>query len=100
MLEYAVASEDFIRAELTDLELIPNAMEKLRLVYPNVLELAYVTREQNRHPAAATEAAHVPEQSLKELLLEFYQNVYHYDLSEKPEQLVLLEKLLEEEELA
>ena len=100
LLEYAVASEDFIRAELTDLELIPNAMEKLRLVYPNVLELAYVTREQNRHPAAATEAAHVPEQSLKELLLEFYQNVYHYDLSEKPEQLVLLEKLLEEEELA
>ncbi|MDO4156948.1 MAG: exonuclease SbcCD subunit D [Oscillospiraceae bacterium] len=100
LLEYAVTSEDFIRAELTDLELIPNAMEKLRLVYPNVLELAYVTREQNRHPAAATEAAHVPEQSLKELLLEFYQNVYHYDLSERPEQLVLLEKLLEEEELA
>lgn len=100
LLEYAVSSEDFIRAELTDLELIPNAIEKLRAVYPNLLELAYVEREQNRQPAAATEAAHVPEQSLMELLVEFYQNVYHYDLLEKPEQFALLEKLLEEEELA
>lgn len=100
LLEHAVSSEDFIRAELTDLELIPNAIEKLRAVYPNLLELAYVEREQNRQPAAATEAAHVPEQSLMELLVEFYQNVYHYDLLEKPEQFALLEKLLEEEELA
>ena len=100
LLEHAVPSEDFIRAELTDLELIPNAIEKLRAVYPNLLELAYVEREQNRQPAAATEAAHVPEQSLMELLVEFYQNVYHYDLLEKPEQFALLERLLEEEELA
>lgn len=100
LLEHAVPSEDFIRAELTDLELIPNAIEKLRAVYPNLLELAYVEREQNRQPAAATEAAHVPEQSLMELLVEFYQNVYHYDLLEKPEQFALLGKLLEEEELA
>ena len=39
LLEHATPSEDFIRAELTDLELIPNAIEKLRVVYPNTLEL-------------------------------------------------------------
>ena len=98
LLEHATPSEDFIRAELTDLELIPNAIEKLRVVYPNTLELSYVERERLRQPAAATEAVHVEEQSLLDLVTEFYENVYHYPLREHPEELALMTELVEEEQ--
>ena len=98
LLKYATPSEDFIRAELTDLELIPNAIEKLRVVYPNTLELSYIERERLRQPAAATEAVHVEEQSLLDLVTEFYENVYHYPLREHPEELALMTELVEEEQ--
>ena len=98
LLEHATPSEDFIRAELTDLELIPNAIEKLRVVYPNTLELSYVERERLRQPAAATEAVHVEEQSLLDLVTEFYENVYHYPLREHPEEMALMTELVEEEQ--
>ena len=98
LLEHATPSEDFIRAELTDLELIPNAIEKLRVVYPNTLELSYIERERLRQPAAATEAVHVEEQSLLDLVTEFYENVYHYPLREHPEELALMTELVEEEQ--
>ena len=84
LLKYATPSEDFIRAELTDLELIPNAIEKLRVVYPNTLELSYVV--------------HVEEQSLLDLVTEFYENVYHYPLREHPEEMALMTELVEEEQ--
>ena len=98
LLKYATPSEDFIRAELTDLELIPNAIEKLRVVYPNTLELSYIERERLRQPAAATEAVHVEEQSLLDLVTEFYENVYHYPLREHPEEMALMTELVEEEQ--
>lgn len=98
LLEHATPSEDFIRAELTDLELIPNAIEKLRVVYPNTLELSYIERERLRQPAAATEAVHVEEQSLLDLVTEFYENVYHYPLREHPEEMALMTELVEEEQ--
>lgn len=98
ILEHATPSDDFIRAELTDLELIPNAIEKLRVVYPNTLELSYVERERLRQPAAATEAVHVEEQSLLDLVTEFYEQVYHYPLREHPEALALMTELIEEEQ--
>ncbi|MFR4475786.1 MAG: exonuclease SbcCD subunit D C-terminal domain-containing protein [Ruminococcus callidus] len=37
-------SADWIRAELTDETLVPYAMERLRAVYPNVLELEFRSR--------------------------------------------------------
>ena len=98
LLEHATPSEDFIRAELTDLELIPNAIEKLRVVYPNTLELSYIERERLRQPAAATKAVHVEEQSLLDLVTEFYENVYHYPLREHPEEMALMTELVEEEQ--
>ena len=80
------------------MELIPNAIEKLRVVYPNTLELSYVERERLRQPAAATEAVHVEEQSLLDLVTEFYENVYHYPLREHPEEKALKTELIAEEQ--
>lgn len=54
--------------------------------------------ERLRQPAAATEAVHVEEQSLLDLVTEFYENVYHYPLREHPEELALMTELVEEEQ--
>ena len=45
--------------ELTDEKVVPYAIERLRTVYPNVLEMVYLKQEE-RTPAVRTEAAAVP----------------------------------------
>ena len=63
LLEHAEPSDDWIRAELTDKELIPYALERLRMSYPNVMELVYLYQEE-QIAASNTEVKLVPEQSL------------------------------------
>ncbi|MFR4393561.1 MAG: exonuclease SbcCD subunit D C-terminal domain-containing protein [Ruminococcus callidus] len=54
LLTYAQPSADWIRAELTDETLVPYAMERLRAVYPNVLELEFLSQSE-RIAAGTTE---------------------------------------------
>ena len=41
LLDSSQKSEDYIRAVLTDEEDVPEAMGKLRVIYPNIMELTY-----------------------------------------------------------
>ena len=52
LLTYAQPSADWIRAELTDETLVPYAMERLRAVYPNVLELEFFRSRSASLPAS------------------------------------------------
>ena len=97
MLEHAEPSEDWIRAELTDRELIPYALERLRMSYPNVMELVYLYQEE-QIAASNTEVKLVPEQSLVELLDGFLDSVYQYQLEEEPEAYQLMEEICKEAE--
>ena len=97
LLEHAEPSEDWIRAELTDGELIPYALERLRMSYPNVMELVYLYQEE-QIAASNTEVKLVPEQSLVELLGGFLDSVYQYQLEEEPEAYQLMEEICKEAE--
>ena len=97
LLEHAEPSEDWIRAELTDRELIPYALERLRMFYPNVMELVYLYQEE-QIAASNTEVKLVPEQSLVELLGGFLDSVYQYQLEEEPEAYQLMEEICKEAE--
>lgn len=97
LLEHAEPSEDWIRAELTDKELIPYALERLRMSYPNVMELVYLYQEE-QIAASNTEVKLVPEQSLVELLGGFLDSVYQYQLEEEPEAYQLMEEICKEAE--
>lgn len=97
LLEHAEPSEDWIRAELTDRELIPYALERLRMSYPNVMELVYLYQEE-QIAASNTEVKLVPEQSLVELLGGFLDSVYQYQLEEEPEAYQLMEEICKEAE--
>lgn len=97
LLEHAEPSEDWIRAELTDKELIPYALERLRMSYPNIMELMYLYQEE-QIAASNTEVKLVPEQSLVELLDGFLDSVYQYQLEEEPEAYQLMEEICKEAE--
>lgn len=79
LIGHAEKSEDLIRAELTDEEVVPYALEKLRVYYPNLLELCYIWQTE-RSAASATETSDIESKSLAELLDEFFRNVYQYEL--------------------
>lgn len=95
LLRCAEPSEDWIRVELTDEKVVPYAIERLRTVYPNVLEMVYLKQEE-RTPAVRTEAAAVPTKTLLELLETFYQDVCQYPIAEDPEAEALLKDICEE----
>lgn len=90
-------SEDYLHVILTDEEEIPNAMDKLRTVFPNIMKLDYDnTRTRSNGKILGADA---PEKrSPFELLAEFYELQNGKPLSEEQKQFSkeLIEKIWEE----
>lgn len=86
---------DFYHLTLTDEEDVPDAVQKLRSVYKNLLQLEY-DNKRTRMDNAIEGAEHVVEKSPLELMEEFYQLQNNQALSEK--QRAYLQDLLEKEE--
>lgn len=79
--------EDYFHITLTDEEDIPDAMNKLRVIYPNVMKLAYDnTRTRNNNQI--TGAAHVEQKTPLELFSEFYQLQNNKEFSKEQKELV------------
>lgn len=86
---------DFYHLTLTDEEDVPDAVQKLRSVYKNLLQLEY-DNKRTRTDNAIEGAERVVEKSPLELMEEFYQLQNNQVLSEK--QRAYLQGLLEKEE--
>ena len=86
---------DFYHLTLTDEEDVPDAVQKLRAVYKNLLQLEY-DNKRTRTDNAIEGAERVVEKSPLELMEEFYQLQNNQALSEK--QRAYLQGLLEKEE--
>lgn len=86
---------DFYRLTLTDEEDVPDAVQKLRSVYKNLLQLEY-DNKRTRTDNAIEGAERVVEKLPLELMEEFYQLQNNQALSEK--QRAYLQGLLEKEE--
>lgn len=86
---------DFYHLTLTDEEDVPDAVQKLRSVYKNLLQLEY-DNKRTRTDNAIEGAERVVEKSPLELMEEFYQLQNNQALSEK--QRAYLQSLLEKEE--
>lgn len=86
---------DFYHLTLTDEEYVPDAVQKLRSVYKNLLQLEY-DNKRTRTDNAIEGAERVVEKSPLELMEEFYQLQNNQALSEK--QRAYLQSLLEKEE--
>lgn len=86
-------TEDYIEAVLTDEEEIPGAVQKLRIVYPNLMHLEYDNRR-TRESREISGADPLGEKTELELFGEFYELQNNQPMSEA--QTAFTEKLLRE----
>ncbi|MEY8496015.1 exonuclease SbcCD subunit D [Lachnospiraceae bacterium 29-91] len=79
--------EDYVQITLTDEEDIPDGLQKLRVIYPNLMRLEYDNRR-TRESGDVNGACRVEEKSELELFGEFYELQNNQVMSEKQEAFV------------
>lgn len=84
--------EDYLHITLTDEEDVPNAMGKLRTIYPNIMKLSYDNKRTRESKDILPDVA-VGEKSPLVLFKEFYALQNNDDLSESQE--ILVKSLIE-----
>ncbi len=91
-------SEDYYRVILTDEEDIPDALNDLRKVYPNLMRLDY-DNTRTRHQAVLDNIEDLEDKSPEELFEEFYQKQNGTVLNEEQRKYLagLIEEIWEEE---
>lgn len=90
--------EDYLHITLTDEEDIPDAIRKLRVIYPNLMKLDY-DNQRTRYHLQLVETEAIEQKSPAELFMEFYekQNNQPMSLEQKEYTMQLIEKIWEEE---
>lgn len=86
------STEDYILITLTDEEDIPDGMQKLRAIYPNLMRLEYDNRRTRENQEI--EAESMEEKTEMEMFEEFYERQNNQPMSE--EQRRFAEKLIQE----
>lgn len=84
--------EDYVQITLTDEEDIPDGMQRLRTVYPNLMRLVY-DNSRTREDRTVEAVGQVEERSEMELFGEFYEMQNNQPMS--GEQAAFIEKLIE-----
>ena len=91
-------TDDYLHITLTDEEDIPDAIGKLRCIYPNIMKLSY---DNLRTRAARTVrgTAEVEEKSPMELLREFYELQNNQPMTDEQEEIArgMMEEIWEYE---
>lgn len=82
-------SEDYIRAVLTDEGELMDPMNKLRTVYPNVLELVRENRDRAAGEARTSAGEGYKHKTKMELFRSFYENIQGEELTEDMEEVML-----------
>ncbi len=89
--------EDYMHITLTDEEDIPDAIGKLRVIYPNLMKLDY-DNKRTRSSSSVGSAENVENKSPLELFSEFYEKQNNQPMSEEQERFMneLIEKIWED----
>lgn len=80
-------TEDYVQITLTDEEDVPDGLQKLRVIYPNLMRLEY-DNTRTRESGDVTGACEVERKSAPELFEEFYELQNNQPMSEKQEAFV------------
>lgn len=91
-------TEDYIHITLTDEEDIPDAVNKLRIIYPNLMKLSY-DNKRTRTNGLVGDAENAEEKSPLQLFSEFYEKQNNQPLSEEQNRFIssLIEEIWEGE---
>ena len=89
-------TEDYLHITLTDEEDIPDALTKLRVIYPNIMKLDY-DNTRTRTNQEMQEIEHIENRSPAELFGEFYKQQNNKELNEEQTKFLngLIEKIWE-----
>ena len=92
-------TEDYLHVTLTDEEDVPDAIGKLRTIYPNIMKLDY-DNMRTRSNMEISGAAEVETKTPMELLMEFYELQNNQPMKEEQEVIAseMMEKIWEGEE--
>ena len=93
-------TEDYLQITLTDEEDIPDGMQKLRVIYPNLMWLQY-DNKRTRESRVVEGAGDVERKSELELFEEFYEIQNNQPMSEKQQEFAgrLIRTILEEKDV-
>ncbi len=80
-------TDDYIHAVLTDEEDVPDAISKLRIIYPNLMKLTY-DNKRTRENKVIDGAVDVESKSPIELFEEFYEMQNNQEMNEEQKELV------------
>lgn len=86
-----IETKDYMRIILTDEEMIPDAIGKLRLVYPNLMKVQYDNKRTQGHVQLGVMRG-LEHKSPLELFMKFYEKQNNQPMSEEQEEFV--EKLI------
>ena len=89
--------EDYIQVTLTDEDDVPDGLQKLRVIYPNIMQLLY-DNQRTRASSQIDAVQDVEEKTELELFREFYELQNNQPMSEKQKEfsLRLMEKIWED----
>lgn len=86
-------TQDYVQITLTDEEDIPDGLQKLRVIYPNLMRLEY-DNNRTRHSRVVERAEEIEQKTELELFAEFYEMQNNQPMSE--EQSAFVTRLIEE----
>lgn len=93
--DYQNIDEDYVYVTLTDKDIIPNAMQRIRVKYPNAISLRYKdTIDIKTDDFAAS--SDFKEKNIKDQFTEFYEKITQSELSDY--EMEILESMIGEEE--
>ena len=81
------AVDDYLYITLTDEQDVPDALARLRVIYPNIMQLEYDNRRTRENPEL-TAAEAVEQKSEMELFMEFYELQNNQPMSQIQEEFV------------
>ena len=92
-------TEDYLQITLTDEEDIPDGMQKLRIIYPNLMQLQY-DNKRTRESRLPEEIGRVEQKSELELFMDFYEWQNNQPMSEEQTELAkaIIERIKEHRE--
>lgn len=89
-------TQDYVSITLTDEDYIINAIDKLRAVYPNILNLSFENSRTKTFDNFKTSAESVQDKSILDLFSDFYNNIYEEKLESNQSYVNLLKETLQE----
>ncbi|MBR3693847.1 MAG: exonuclease SbcCD subunit D C-terminal domain-containing protein, partial [Erysipelotrichales bacterium] len=90
-------TEDYVQVILTDEEDVPDAISRLRVIYPNIMSLKY-DNKRTRSNTHVGQAEDIESKTPVELFHEFYQKQNNQEMSQEQQAFItqLIEKIWEE----